>query len=150
MNESKFIHKSHNVSVLLYHMVFPAKYRREVFSKTVDNLLKDTCIEISKRHEINFLEIGVDKDHVHFLLQSVPTYNVTKIVRLLKSITARIIFEKVVEVKKFLWGGNFWSSGYFCSTVGKYGNEDVIKKYVENQGRGDEHEKLHTGQLTLF
>ncbi|MFL6207973.1 MAG: IS200/IS605 family transposase, partial [Pyrinomonadaceae bacterium] len=68
---SKFIHKSHNVSVLMYHIVCPAKYRRAVFTPPVDQKLKEVCLEISKRYEITFLEIGTDKDHVHFLVQSV-------------------------------------------------------------------------------
>ncbi len=86
---SEYIHKSHNVTVLLYHLVFPAKYRRVVFDEHVDEVLRDACLEIEKRYQIKFLEIGTDKDHVHFLVQSVPTYSVTKIVTLIKSITAR-------------------------------------------------------------
>ena len=74
---SKYIHKSHNVSVLMYHLVFPAKYRRVVFDVDVDAVLRDTCLEIETRYEIKFLEIGTDRDHVHFLVQSVPTYSVT-------------------------------------------------------------------------
>jgi len=58
---SKYIHKSHNVSVLLYHFVCPSKYRRVVFSAAVDETLVVLCGEISKRYEINFLEIGTDK-----------------------------------------------------------------------------------------
>ena len=63
---SEYIHKSHNVSVLLYHLVFPAKYRRAVFDEQVDILLREVCLEMEKRYEIKFLEIGVDKDHVHY------------------------------------------------------------------------------------
>ncbi len=59
---SEFIHKSHNVSVLLYHFVCPAKYRRIVFSEAVDQTLKDMCLEISKRYEIEFIEIGTDNN----------------------------------------------------------------------------------------
>ena len=66
---SEFIHKSHNVRVWLYHIVFPAKYRKAVFDKNVDTTLKDVCLEIEKRYEIKFLEIGTDDDHVHFLIQ---------------------------------------------------------------------------------
>ena len=73
MSGSEYIHKSHNVSVLLYHFVCPAKYRRVVFSKEVDLTLKEVCLEIEKRYDVHFLEIGTDKDHVHFLIQSVPT-----------------------------------------------------------------------------
>ena len=147
---SRVIHKSHNVSVLMYHIVCPAKYRRAVFTPPVDQKLKEVCLEISKRFEITFLEIGTDKDHVHFLVQSVPTYSPKKIVQTIKSITAREIFAACPEVKKQLWGGEFWTDGYFISTVGKHGNEDVIKKYIQGQGEGVEYERLYEEQLNLF
>ena len=95
MSESKYIHKSHNVSVLLYHFVCPAKYRKVIFSKAVDQTLKEICLEIEKRYEIHFLEIGTDKDHVHFLVQSVPRMSVTQIITILKSLTARKIFQEL-------------------------------------------------------
>lgn len=88
--------------------------------------LQSFCLEISKRFEVTFLEIGADVGHVHFLVQSVPTYSPKRIVQLIKSITAREIFAACSEVKKQLWGGEFWSDGYFVNTVGKHGNEDVI------------------------
>src|SRR5919106_6951340 len=110
---SEYIHKSHNVSVLIYHLVCPAKYRRVVFGEDVDTVLKEVCLEISKRYEIAFLEIGTDKNYVHFLSQSVPSYSPTKIIRIIKSITAREIFKRVPSVKKQLWGGEFWSKGNF-------------------------------------
>ncbi len=100
-------------------------------------------MEISKRYEINFLEIGTDNDHVHFLVQSVPTYSPKRIVQIIKSITAREIFAACPEVKKKLWGGEFWSDGYFVNTVGKHGNEEVIKKYIQNQGGDSSYEVLH-------
>ena len=145
----EYIHKSHNVTVLLYHLVFPAKYRRAIFDPQVDKELEQVCKEIEKRYQIKFLEIGTDKDHVHFLVQSVPTYNVTKIVKIVKSITAREIFKKCPQVKEILWGGEFWSDGYFASTVGKHGNENMISNYVKKQG--NEYVKLHQDlQLALF
>ena len=67
--------------------------------------MKNICLEIEKRYQINFLEIGTDEDHAHFLVQSVPTYSVTKIVTTVKSITARGVFKECREVKKELWGG---------------------------------------------
>lgn len=151
MSKSEYIHKSHNVSVLLYHFVCPAKYRRVVFDKYVDETLVEVCLDISKRYEIHFLEIGTDKDHVHFLLQSVPTESPTSIVKKLKSITAREIFKRHPEVKKVLWGGSFWSSGYFVNTVSKFGDENSISKYVRNQGIEKDYDVLHKiNQLTLF
>lgn len=151
MSESKYIHKSHNVSIILYHYVCPAKYRKVVFSSEVDNRIKDTCIEISKRYQVHFLEIGTDKNHVHFLVQSVPMYSPTKIITLIKSITAREVFRHHPEVKKILWGGEFWSDGYFINTVSKFGDESTISKYVREQGLEKTYKVLHkTTQLTLF
>jgi putative transposase len=147
---SIYLHKSHNVSVLLYHIVCPAKYRRVVFSDEVDNKLKEICLEIGKRYEIHFVEIGTDRDHVHFLVQSIPTYSPTKIVRTIKSITAREIFQRVPAVKKKLWGGEFWADGYYINTVSRHGNEDVVRQYVEGQGKKEEYKKLHSEQLRLF
>lgn len=146
---SDYIHKSHNVTVLMYHLVFPAKYRRAVFDGRVDTVLKEVCLEISERYQVKFLEIGTDKDHIHFLVQSVPTYSVTKIVRMVKSLTAREILRRCPQVKKQLWGGEFWTDGYFASTVGKHGDEAMIGEYVKNQG--NEYHKLHSDhQLALF
>ena len=147
---SQLTRKSHNVSVLLYHMVCPAKYRRIVFSEEVDQVLKAVCLEIAQRYEITFIEIGMDRDHVHFLVQSVPSYSPTKIVRIIKSLTAREIFARVPSVKKQLWGGEFWSDGYYVSTVGQHGTEDTVRHYVIQQGREKEYSPLHTQQLRLF
>lgn len=135
---------------MLYHLVFPAKHRRAVFDERVDQELRDICLEIEKRYEIKFLEIGVDKDHVHFLVQSVPTYSVTSLVKMIKSLTAREIFKRCPHVKKQLWGGEFWSDGYFASTVGKHGDEEVISRYVKEQGK--DYLKLYkqAQQLSLF
>lgn len=151
MSESKYIHKSHNVSVILYHYVCPAKYRKVVFSSEVDDTIKDTCLEISKRYQVHFLEIGTDNDHVHFLVQSVPMYSPTKIITLIKSITAREVFRHHPEVKELLWGGEFWTDGYFINTVSKFGDESTISKYVREQGLEKAYKVLHkTNQLTLF
>lgn len=147
---SDYIHKSHNVSVLLYHFVFPAKYRKVVFSNEVDMELKNVCLEIEMRYEIKFIEIGTDQDHVHFLIQSVPMYSPKKIVQIVKSITAREIFRRRPEVKKQLWGGEFWSDGYFVSSIGKHGNEATISNYVKNQGKGEYTKVYESKQLSLF
>ena len=151
MRESSYIHKSHNVSVLMYHFVCPAKYRRVVFTEQVDQSLKEICTEIEKRYEVYFLEIGVDKDHVHFLVQSVPTKSPTQLIKMIKSITARQIFGRHPEVKKQLWGGEFWSDGYYVSTVGRHADEKVISKYVREQGVEKEYKELHkSSQLRLI
>lgn len=151
MSESRYIHKSHNVSVLMYHFVCPAKYRQVVFSKAVDNTMKEICLEIEKRYEVHFLEIGTDKDHVHFLIQSVPRKSVSEIIRIVKSIIAREVLHIHPEVKEKLWGGEFWTDGYFVNTVSKFGDETNISKYVRDQGLEKDYTILHRSkQLALF
>ncbi len=134
---STFIRKSHNVSALLYHAVCPSK-------------LRETCLEIASRYEIVFLEIGTDRDHVHFLIQSVPTYSPSRIVQIVKSLTAREVFRRVPSVKKQLWGGAFCSSGFFVDTVGRHGSEETIRRYIKEQGTENEYVCLHSQQMELF
>jgi putative transposase len=134
---SKYIHKSHNVSVLLYHVVCPLKYRRSLVNTDVEAELCDICDGLTERYELFFVEIGCDGDHVHFLVQSVPTYSPTKIVRTIKSITARELFRRLPWLKEQLWGGEFWTKGYFISTVGRHADEETIRNYVKKQGKDD-------------
>lgn len=131
---SKHIKKSHNKTLLLYQIVCPVRYRREVFTKAVKHTLVKICEGIEQRYDINFIEIGTDKDHVHFLIQSIPNESVSQIVKIVKSLTARKIFERHKEVEKLLWGGKFWTSGYYANTVGRHASEDVIRHYVKQQG----------------
>ena len=108
-----------------------------------------------------FLEIGTDRDHVHFLIQSVPSpcpvgadaqpdadrpHGQDEI----KSITAKEVFRRVPSVRRVLWSGAFWSSGYSINTVGRNGTEETIRRYVQEQGREPEYRRLHAQQLGLF
>jgi putative transposase len=147
---SEHLHRSPNVSALRYHIVCPAKYRGAVFFGEVDAVLRDGCLEIAARYELTFLEIGTDRDHVPCLVQAIPTYSPTRIVRVIKSLTAREVFRRVPAVKKYLWGGEFWSDGDSISTVGRHGTEGEVQRYIASQGRQKEYTKLHTQQLRLF
>lgn len=140
--------KRHNKTLLLYHFVFPTKYRRKVFSEKVEECLKAICLDIQDRYEIYFVEIGTDEDHVHFLLQSVPVLSPKIIAQTIKSITAKEIFRIHPEVKKLLWGGKFWTSGYYVNTVSQYANEKTIAEYVKTQGKN--YQQIHRVQLSLF
>lgn len=122
-------------------MCFRRNTGEAVFDENVDMVLKEICLAIEERYQVKFLEIGTDKDHVHFLVQLVPTYSVTKLVTIIKSLTAREIFRRCPQVKKQLWGGEFWTDEYFASTVGKHGDENKIANYVKNQGK--QHNQLH-------
>ena len=61
----------------------------------------------------------------------------------IKSISAKNIFKDYPEIKKFLWGGNFWSAGGHIDTVSEFGGLEIIRKYVREQGRNE-------GQLKLL
>ena len=108
------------------------------------------CLDIADRYQIEFFEIGTDKDHVHFLIQSVPTYSPTKTITIIKSLTAKEVFARLPSVKKQLWGGEFWTDGYYVGTVGQHATEEVIKRYVKDQGQEEQYVQLHVQQLELF
>lgn len=92
--------KSHNRTLLMFHLVFPAKFRKRVFSREVEETLRQVCLGIEERYEIRFIEIGMEEDHVHFLVQGVPTMSVSRIVTIIKSITAREIFKAHPGLRK--------------------------------------------------
>ena len=112
----------------------------------MENTLKEICVGISERYEIRFIEIGVDDDHIHFLVQSVPLLSVTQIVKTIKSITARQLFQTHPEIKRMLCGGNLWTSVYYINTVGQYASREVIERYVAGQGK---YKKLYESQLVF-
>lgn len=145
---SEHIARRHNKSLLLYHLVCPAKHRKAIFSPSVERTLRDVCLGIGQRYEIHFVEIGSDDDHVHFLIQSVPTLSPSVVAQKVKSVTAREILAKHPEIKEVLWGGKFWTSGFYINTVGQYANEQVIRNYVQNQRKN--YRPIYRNQLTLF
>lgn len=119
----------------MYHIVATIKYRKSLLDIKVSDFLKQVCIDISERHEIIFLEIGTDLNHVHFLVQSVPMMSVSKIVQVIKGNISKQIFLKFPELKKELWGGAFWTDGFYSNTVSQYGGEKTITRYIQNQGK---------------
>ena len=145
---SEHVTKRHNRNLMLYHVVCPVKYRRKVLTKEVEEELKNICLEIEKRYEIGYIEIGTDEDHVHFLIQSVPSIMPSNFVQITKSITGKEIFKRHPEVKIMLWGGKFWTRGYYINTVGQYGNENIIANYVKNQGM--KYKQIYRKQLSLL
>ena len=136
----------HSAYQIHYHFVTPVKYRKSLFGiPDRAHTLHEICKEIEERYEIEFEQVGIDTNHVHFLISAAPKYAPSRIVQIIKSITARELFKQHPDIKKELWGGEFWTDGFYIATVGEGGAYDVIREYVKKQGqRPDKH------QLTLF
>ncbi len=118
-----------------YHLVWPTKYRRAIFNEGVLAYLKEVLKGVGKIYpEIVMKQINTDKDHI--LASIPPQLSVGKVVGILKANTARALNEKFPFLREVYWGTrSIWSAGYFVSTVGI--NEEVIRRYVEMQGRED-------------
>ncbi|UCG08771.1 MAG: IS200/IS605 family transposase [Desulfobacterales bacterium] len=129
-----------------YHIVFPVKYRKALLDSEVQEIIKQTASGISERYAIEMEAIGCDKDHIHLLCGAHPKLAPGRIVQVFKSITAREIFRRKPALKKELWGGEFWTDGYYVATVGERGDWDTVEKYVQNHGKP----KAQLKQLKMF
>ena len=118
-----------------YHVVCPVKYRKALLDEAVVGIITQTAKEIEERYDIAFEQMGADRDHIHLLLSFHPKYSGGGVVRIFKSITARELFRQLPRLKKELWGGEFWSDGYYLSTVGQRGSWDVVVRYIKQQGK---------------
>ena len=106
-----------------YHLVTAVKYRKVLLNPEVEKCIRDTLVGITERYEIVIDEIGFDGDHIHVFCGAKPTVSPMQILGTIKSITGRKVFEKLPEVKKELWGGEFWSDGKYVGTIGDETNE---------------------------
>ena len=134
---------SHKVFRIKYHFVLCIKYRKDLFldEKYVESM-KAICKSLEDRYHIKFEILGFDEDHVHFMMQSIPRYSPSRIFQIVKSISAKQLFLIHPDIKKELWGGEFWSDGGYVSTVGEGINADIIREYIRTQGRNADQLKL--------
>lgn len=117
------VHKGYHCAYQIhYHIVFPVKYRKALLSEEITQAIKEIALDIQERYAIEVERIGCDRDHIHLLCSVHPKYASGQLVRVLKSITARELFKRVPVLKKELWGGEFWTDGYYVGTVGERGN----------------------------
>jgi putative transposase len=124
---------SHAVYDLKYHMVWIPKYRKMVLRGALEKGLKKTFQEIAERYGFEIDTMGVQDDHVHLFLSAPPRYSPAGIVQIIKSISAKVVFRQFPEVRKQLWGGEFWSDGYFVRSVGDKVTSEVIRRYIKYQ-----------------
>ena len=134
--ETRKINKGYHCAWQIhYHIVFPVKYRKALLDDEVVKIIRQTTIGIEQRYAIEIETMGMDKDHIHLLCGAHPKVSPGQIVRIFKSITAREIFRRKPEVKKQLWGGEFWTDGYYVATVGERGDWKTVERYIEKQGK---------------
>ena len=112
--------------------------------------LKEICSEIVKRYWFQFDAIGTDGDHVHIFIGSEPKYAPSKVMQIIKSIAAKQIFKDFPEIRKELWGGEFWSDGGYIGTVGEGVTAEIIRDYIEKQGTTEEKEGYKQMNLLEF
>ena len=128
-----------------YHIVFPVKYRKALLNEPIVKYFREIVLAITERYELDLEELGCDLNHIHLLCSFHPKYSISEMVRVFKSITARELFKKFPELKQELWGGAFWSDGYYAATIGERGSFKTLEQYIKNQGQ-----KLNEAQLQLI
>ena len=135
----------HNAYETHYHIVFPIKYRKALLVNDIPLAINHLAQEISLRYDIVFEKLGYDNDHIHILTSFPPKYSGSEVVRMFKSITAKQLFKQFPALRQELWGGEFWSDGFYFATVSERGNWKVVEQYVTNQGKTKD--ELHQLQL---
>jgi len=139
----------HCIYQIRYHMVMCVKYRKQLLAtKEHGEGLAEILREIGARYWYRIEDIGTDGDHVHVFVGAAGRWAPSRIMQVLKSISARELFRRFPRIKKQLWGGEFWSDGGYIGTVGDGVTEEIIRKYIQQQG--SQEEKKLSRQLKLF
>ena len=142
---------SHSVYKIRYHIVAAVKYRKALPNNEVEDCIKETLKGISDRYEMVIDEVGFDQNHIHVFCGAAPRLSPLRVISIIKSITAKKVFEKFPKLKKeHLWGGEFWSDGKYIGTVGRATSEKVIRSYIRNQSIDKNQVDSRMQQLKLF
>jgi putative transposase len=123
---------AHSTHTLNFHLIFCTKYRRTVLTNDIGDRVKEIICEIAKEQNVIIEAMETDSDHLHIMLNLKPTHSIPKLVQLFKGRSARLIFQEFPEIKRRLWGGHLWSSGYFVTSAGGAPLE-TLKTYVNSQ-----------------
>ena len=115
-----------------YHLVWSPKYRKRILEGALAARVEEMFKEIAEVYDITIDEMEVSPDHVHLFCSFPPRYSIAQVVMRFKSLSARAIFREYPQVKRQLWGGEFWEDGYFARTVGDKVTAEVIRKYIQH------------------
>jgi putative transposase len=135
-------HWYHSVSECYYHIQLTLKYRKSLLNREAEKVILDAMRGFKERYAIEISEVGFDQNHIHLLCRFLPKYSGGQVIRVIKSITAKQVFMEIPGVKKELWGGEFWTDGYYISTISGKGDKRIIERYIRNQGRGKDIQQL--------
>ncbi len=138
-------HWYHSISECYYHIQLTVKYRKSLFGEQVQEVILESCRGFKDRYAIEINQVGFDQNHVHLLLRFLAKYSGGQVIKVIKSITAKSIFKYLPHIKQQLWGGEFWTDGYYIATISGKGNKTIIENYIKNQGREQD-----VRQLKLF
>lgn len=121
--------------LLQYHLIFVVKYRKQLLTGRVEQLVKNKCLEVSSKYDFEIKYMETDKDHIHFMIQTTPQVSIGQVVRVLKQQTTIYLWKIFSNyLNRFFWKENtFWSDGYFVTTIGEV-SQETLKKYIESQG----------------
>lgn len=115
-----------------YHLVWCVKYRHDVLVDRIEMDTKSIIQDLADEHEIEIVEMEMDKDHIHLLIECKPQHYIPNMVKAFKGVSARKLFKLHPELKKQLWGGHLWNPSYFIATVSET-TEEQIRRYIQNQ-----------------
>jgi len=141
-----FRRSAHAAYDTAYHLVWSPKYLKHILTGALAARVEQMFREIAEVYEITIDEIEVSPDHVHLLCSFPPRYSIAQVVTRFKSLSARAIFREYPQMKRQLWGGEFWEDGYFARTVGDHVTAEVIRKYIQ-QHRSEQEGEM---QFKLF
>jgi len=127
-----------------YHLVWSPKYRKKILEGALAMRVEQMFKEIADCYDITIDEMEVSPDHVHLFCSFPPRYSIAQVVGMFKSLSARAVFREFPQVKRQLWGGEFWEDGYFARTVGDKVTAEVIRKYIQR------HKEAEDAQIDLF
>lgn len=141
---------THHVYRLMYHFVWIPKYRHKVFIEPQREAMKAIIQKVGYDYGIEIVELEIPEDHIHMVVRSEPKQSPSKIMQVIKSISAKEFFRMFPSIqKKLFWGGKLWTQSYFVESIGN-ADEETIRKYVQNQLQELDSKEKPARQLGLF
>ncbi|MGO9138323.1 MAG: IS200/IS605 family transposase [Syntrophales bacterium] len=130
MVEQSSTHAKHELKC---HFVWCPKCRRLALKGNIGKYVAKILYEVAERYDFAVLELAVMDDHVHMFVSALPNVSPAELIQVVKSITARKIFERFPGIKRILWGGALWERGYFVMSSGTGSTDEMIRKYINEQ-----------------